>query len=52
MWGGEEDRMLEGTVIIFDKNLMPKEGEYTGKLRFEYHPNYREEMLQGRLKKK
>ena len=35
------------TVIIFDKNLMPKEGEDTGKLTFEYHPNYREEMLKG-----
>ena len=47
MWGSEEDRMPEGTVIIFDKNLMPKEGEDTGKLKFEYHPNYREEMLKG-----
>jgi len=45
MWGSDEDRMPEGTVIIFDKNLMPKEGEDTGKLKFEYHPNYREEML-------
>ena len=47
MWGSDEDRMPEGRVIIFDKNFMPKEGENTGKLKFEYHPNYREEMLKG-----
>lgn len=45
MWGSDEDRMTEGTVIIFDQSLMPKEGEDTGKLKFEYRPNYREEML-------
>lgn len=45
MWGSEEDRKPQGTVIIFDKNLMPKEGEDTGNLKFEYRPNYREEML-------
>lgn len=48
MWGSREDRMPEGRVILFDKSLMPKEGEDTGKLKFEYHPNYVEEMLQGR----
>lgn len=47
MWGSEEDRMPRGKVIVFDKNLMPKEGEDTGFLEFEYHPNYREEMLKG-----
>lgn len=50
MWGGEEERMPSGRVIIFDKNLMPKEGEDTGKLQFEYHPNYREEMLKRQKK--
>ena len=45
MWGSDEDRMIEGTVIIFDQSLMPKEGEDTGKLKFEYRPNYRKEML-------
>lgn len=47
MWGGDEERMPIERVIIFDKNLMPKEGEDTGNLRFEYRPNYREEMLRG-----
>lgn len=47
MWGSDEDRMPGGKVIIFDKKFMPKEGEDTGKLQFEYRPNYREEMLRG-----
>lgn len=50
MWGGEEERMPGGTVIVFDKSLMPKEGEDTGNFRFEYHPNYVEEMLKGQYK--
>lgn len=45
MWGSEEDRKPQGTVIIFDQSLMPKEGEDTGNLKFEYRPNYGEEML-------
>ena len=52
MWGSREDRMTEGRVILFDQSLMPKEGEDTGKLKFEYHPNYVEEMLQGRPEQK
>lgn len=52
MWGSDEDRMPEGRVIIFDKNFMPKEGEDTGKLIFEYRPNYREEMLRGQNRQK
>ena len=50
MWGGDEERMLGGTVLIFDKKFMPKEGEDTGNLRFEYRPNYREEMLKGQYR--
>ena len=47
MWGTDEDRMPEGTVIIFDKKFMPKEGEFTGKLKYEYHPNWIEERMEA-----
>ena len=50
MWGGDEERMPGGTVIIFDKSFMPKEGEDTGNFRFEYRPNYVEEMLKKQTK--
>lgn len=46
MWGTDEDRLPEGTVIVFDESLMPKEGEDTGKLKFEYRPNYIQEMME------
>lgn len=52
MWGTDEDRMPEGTIICFDKCLMPKEGTNTGKLKFEYRPNYIQEMQEAMRKGK
>ncbi len=52
MWGTDEDRLPEGTIICFDKALMPKEGTYTGKLKFEYRPNYVQEMQEAMRKGK
>ena len=46
MWGTVEDRCPGGTVIVFDKEFMPKEGEDTGTIKFEYRPNFMEERME------
>ena len=46
MWGTVDDRCPGGTVIVFDKAFMPKEGEDTGTIKFEYHPNYIQEKME------
>lgn len=50
MWGTVDDRCPGGTVIVFDEELMPKEGEDTGTIKFEYHPNFVEERM-GKMKR-
>ena len=46
MWGTVDDRCPGGTVIVFDEAFMPKEGEDTGTIKFEYRPNFIQERME------